>query len=111
MTLGVSLTLSGLLWNHLHEEVRILSPSKGWGCPVSPRPIPLKDLAAEGKSPCPSLPRPTCPQHWKGQGPTESRLGGQEVGKARQWKSWEPPQFWASLSVNQGLNCPPAQGM
>lgn len=50
------------------EEVRILSPSRDWGWPLSPRSVPLKDSAAEGKGPSLCPPRPTCPQHRTGPG-------------------------------------------
>lgn len=103
MTLGASLTLSGPQWYHLHEEVRVFHLPKA-GAGLSPRPTLLKDLAAAGRGTCSSLPVPTCPQHWGGQGPSGSRLGGQEIGKARKWKSWEPPQTWSCVSANQGLN-------
>ena len=64
------------------EEVRILSPSRDWGWPMSPRSVPLKGSATEGKDP--SLCHPGPPALSKGPGWAFGVLGAQEPGNTRQ---------------------------
>lgn len=46
--LSTSLTLSGPQQSHLQEEVRILSPSKGWGWPSEPKAPPVQGFPSRG---------------------------------------------------------------
>ena len=90
------------------EEVRILSPSRVWGWPVSPRSIRLKDSAAEGKGPSLCPPRPTCPQHG-----TRPGLWGPGSSGTWQHQAGEKPGGFPGLGFpvcKSRPNLPPTQG-